>query len=151
MKTTNQPIRDSRISRGIPAARAYIWVAACSLMILTVLAGCRALPIEEAFTPSQRAYAVAGMYQIAQSRALDALARPELPESAREAIKRADAVAAPVIVGLIQAIRLYSDIQAELGDTQGDARLAAAAANLEDWLLRAKPLVDDFTKTLERT
>lgn len=120
-----------------------------AMVAVLLMMGCTSNPVSEATRPDQRAYAVAGTYAIGQSRALDILAQPATPESVRQAIKQADAVASPVVQQLIEATKLYANISAELSGTEGDARLAAAAANLETWLIRAKPLVDNLIATLE--
>lgn len=123
----------------------------CAFVMLTLLAlaGCQTNPVSEATSPEQRAYALAGTYAIGQSRVLDILAQPQTSDALRSALKQADAAASPVIVQLIDATKLYANVKAGLAGTEGDDRLAAAAANLETWLTRAKPLMDALIATLE--
>jgi hypothetical protein len=118
-------------------------------LLLLALAGCQTNPVSEAKSPEQRAYAIAGTYAISQSRVLDILAQPQTSDALKSALKQADATASPVVLQLIDATKLYANVKAELAGTEGDARLETAAANLETWLTRAKPLVDNLIATLE--
>lgn len=99
--------------------------------------------------------ATVGTYNAAQNAALEVLQNQDTPPSVRDALKKADGAAAPVVAELSKSYTLYKHVKADLNtcaasDTvcQNDVntKILAATTNVNKWLTEASPLVTDLLK-----
>ncbi len=113
------------------------------LFLLLVLAGCQANPLATAETTEQRAFAVLGLYQIVVEEAAVAVNDSAIPINVRRGIQRAVGDAKPVRTELSAAYLEYSAIRREFDVAEtSEARVLAAARNLDSWVARLEPIID---------
>lgn len=119
--------------------------------IMLVLQACTASsPIAKADTTEQRAFATYGTFVIFEEQAAKLVSSGELSNSAVRAIGRADARAKPVADSLLAAVLEFVEIREEYeaGGT-GEAKFIAAMNELNAWITRAKPLVNNLVSAVE--
>lgn len=123
-------------------------VAAVYLLLFTaaILQACgTANPLARAETLEQRAFAAYGTFVVFEEQAAKLISSGELSNSAVRAIGRADAEAKPVADSLLEATLEVGQIREEfLAGGSGEERLVSAMNNLNDWLERALPLIDNL-------
>lgn len=122
---------------------AVILAALASLVVLASISACQTSPtqpFEVAETNAQKGYAAAGMYEIAQSRALDIMKMTETPDAVKTRIADADKAATPVLLKLTAALRLYETI-AQIRAGPDGARLAEAGRRIKELSDEALPLI----------
>lgn len=118
----------------------------------SLLYACANSPVSKAETFEQKAYALYGTYVIYQGRAAQLHQDSAVPQGAKAALSRADAIAYPVSITLIDAAMVVSDTRELLETCQtptpeitekckntSDQQLAIAITNLSSIYLNAKP------------
>lgn len=118
------------------------------LMAVVLMAGSSCSTVNSvatAQTPQQKAYAVYGTFVVFEEQAATVVALADVPQSAKDAIKAADAKAKPVADNLLAAtkvvIQATNDVSA--GKTTND-KLAIAVTSLSGWVDQATPLVNNL-------
>jgi hypothetical protein len=114
------------------------------LAIMLLLQACAgANPIAKAETTEQRAYATYGTFVIIEEQAAKLVSSGQIPNSAVQAIGRADAAAKPVADSLLDAALEFTVIRAEFeaGGGTGEERYVRAMNELNSWIERITPLV----------
>ncbi len=123
------------------------------LVALISLSSCASLtaPIEAAETVEQKAFAVYGTFTIFEEAGADIVENESIPRKIRAAIQTADGKAKPVIDRLLEtameAQRIRLQVQAG-GNTV--ERLNIATANLQNWITRAGPLIDQLIDAVRK-
>lgn len=121
------------------------------LLLMVGMQGCgTANPIARAETVEQKAYATYGTFVIFEEQAAKLVSSGQIPDSAVRAIAAADLRAKPVADSLLTAVQEFEEIRAEFqsGET-GEARYVAAINNLDDWIERALPLIDNLVAAVK--
>lgn len=130
----------------------YLWLAA-----VLALAGCVTPPQKVIQTACQKvdsystercAKGIAETYEVYQKRAEGIVTNPATPADVKRPIQKADALATPIMVKLLESAALYASIKLQLGNGTTEEQLAVANANLEAWVQQALPLIDGFRKAL---
>jgi len=127
------------------------WQAFYMLMIMLVLQACAASnPLAQAETVEQKAFAAYGTFVIFEEQAAKLIASGELTNSQIRAIGRADARAKPVADSLLEATLAFAEIRAEFeaGGT-GEALFISAANELNGWVERALPLINNLVSSVQ--
>lgn len=123
------------------------------LLILAVaLAGCQsANPIAAADTNEQRAYASYGTFVIFQEKAADLAQDATLPRGVRLRVAQAEQRARPVAESLLTTYMEFIEIKAEFdaGDPTAEARLVTVSNNLNNWVNRLAPLVNELVRNVK--
>lgn len=115
------------------------------LLVALSLQSCASSPIAKAETLEQKAFATYGTFVVFEEQAAKLVQSGELTNSAIRAIGRADERAKPVMDSLITVTLEFAQIKAEYeaGGT-GEDRFVAAMNELNGWVSRAIPLLDDL-------
>jgi len=121
------------------------------LAIVLALQACAVTdPIAKAETLEQRAFATYGTFVIFEEQAAKLVSSGELSNSVVRAIGRADERAKPVVDSLIAATVEFSAIKAEYeASGEGEERFIAAMNELNVWVSRAAPLVNNLISAIE--
>jgi hypothetical protein len=121
------------------------------LAIVLALQACAITdPIAKADTLEQKAFATYGTFVIFEEQAAKLVSSGELSDSAVRAIGRADERAKPVVDSLIAAAVEFAAIKAEYeASGEGEERFIAAMNELNVWVSRAAPLVDNLIAAIE--
>jgi len=121
------------------------------LAIVLALQACAVTdPIAKADTLEQKAFATYGTFVIFEEQAAKLVSSGELSNSAVRAIGRADERAKPVVDSLIAAAVEFAAIKAEYeASGEGEERFIAAMNELNVWVSRAAPLVDNLISAIE--
>jgi len=121
------------------------------LVVMLALQACgTANPLARAETAEQKAYAAYGTFVIIEEQAAKLVSSGEIPRSAVVQIGDADARAKPVADSLLDAVLEYQSIQAEFeAGGVGQDRLIAAANNLDNWVTRLTPLVNNLAAAVK--
>jgi hypothetical protein len=126
-------------------------LAQFAAMILAVglISACQSNPLSAAQSPDQKAYALYGTFVVFEEQAAVLVRSPSTPAEVKSAIRKADAVAKPVVDNLLGAARQYVSIQMQLksGATSAD-RLQIATANLQKWVADATPLINSLVSAV---
>lgn len=117
--------------------------------LLLILAACTSNPFKTAETPEQTADALYGSYVIAKEQGAKLLGNPTIPDEAKRALAKAMVASKAPADSLQNALIEYSTIlmQVTEGATHHD-QLLIAEKNMDDWMARAKPVIDDLIKTV---
>jgi hypothetical protein len=121
------------------------------LLLMVGLQGCGAAnPVARAETVEQKAYATYGTFVIIEEQAAKLVSSGQIPDRAVRAIASADARAKPVADSLLDALMEFEQIRDEFeaGGT-GEARYVAAVDNLNDWIARAGPLINNLVSAVK--
>lgn len=95
------------------------------------------------------AQSVADEYKVYQKRILEAVTDPATPKEAKDALKKLDAAASPVLIELTRANEAYVRIKNELAAGTTDAeKVAIANAALARWVPQAIERVNALIKAL---
>lgn len=141
--------------------RLYPALAAIALVFtLSDFTACKSTPTVESVNAfaqcksvGQCYLATTGTYNSSQLAAIELLHNPDTPQAVKDAIKKADAAATPVIEDLSKAYTLYRNVKADLNTCAPDDaacksdsidKILAATANVQKWLTEAGPLVTDL-------
>lgn len=128
-------------------------LSACSGCASTKASLAAANPFLQCHSVGQCYLATEGTYNRSQKAAIEVLHNPDTPPAVRDAIKRADAKAVPVIFELSDAYTLYVHVKADLNACATDdapckadanQKLINATVNLQKWITEATPLVNDL-------
>lgn len=121
------------------------------LWVMLALQACgSANPLARAETTEQRAYAAYGTFVIIEEQAAKAVSSGELPRSAVVRIGDADARAKPVADSLLEAVLEFEQIRDEFEATgEGEDRLIAATNNLNNWVTRLTPLINNLAAAIK--
>ena len=101
------------------------------LAMASTMQGCETYKLAQG--PIEVSYVLASDYHQAQLTAINVLADPNVPESAKTAIRKADAAGTPAIKAVVDAAKQYGAIKAEI-----DAIKAAGGATPEDKILQSQ-------------
>lgn len=118
-------------------------VLGAAVLAALALQGCAvspSKPLQVAQTIPQKGYAAAGLYEILQSRGLDAMRFAQTPDAVKVAIADADKAATPVILQLTKALRLYQTIEGITSADRGN-RLDLALKSIDSLVRQAEPLL----------
>lgn len=138
-----------------------VWLAGVATAVLFTLQGCAANPVAEAETVEQKAYALYGVYVIAQGKAAALFKDPAVPEKVKAALKMANDTSYPVSVSLVDATQEVGEIRAILNrcpesPVPDDAcvptnqvRLQNAINNLSAIYFRAQPVLLNMVVTVK--
>lgn len=130
-----------------PAFRLTFTALLMALFVILSLPGCATVggPLKAAETVEQKAFALYGTFVVFEEAAVTVVQNEQLPRSVRRAVQNADAKAKPVVDSLLDAVLEVQKIrlQVEAG-TNTTERLLIVTANLENWIDRAVPVVNNL-------
>ncbi len=135
-----------RNARGIAQVRTLLLIVA-----MTMIAGCQGLnPFAAAETIEQQAFAVEASYNIALQTAVDLVADPAVPQSAKDRILATEKQASEVVETLADATDEYLRARAlfEAG-MSNEQKLTLVANNLEQWILRAESAIGRLSTVIK--
>jgi hypothetical protein len=137
-------IRSAR--QKIPLIFAFVFALALS----ACNGGCASMnPTATAETPEQHAYALYGQFVIGEEAAAKVNEDAATPQSVREAIAKADNAAKPVADSLLDAAGQVLVIRSQLSQGKSsEEKLGIAITNLNNWIIEAKPLIENLTKAV---
>jgi hypothetical protein len=130
-------------------------------VVAVLMTACTANPVSQADTFEQKAYALYGIYVIAQGRAATLSRDASVPQSVKDALVEADRTAYPVAESLVDAAITVGDIrttlnrcsEAPLPDDQcvptNQRRLENAVMNLSSIYYRAQPVLLTLAATVK--
>jgi hypothetical protein len=131
------------------------------LATVAVLTACTANPVSEANTFEQRAYALYGVYVIAQGQAAALTKEASVPDSVKQGLRDADKVSYPVAEGLVGAAIEVTTIR-EIIDKcpqqvepdpkcvpTNEQRLANATLNLSTIYFKAQPVLLNLVEAVK--
>ncbi len=128
--------------------RAYNIYLLAIVLALQACAGSN--PIAKADTLEQKAFATYGTFVIFEEQAAKLVSSGQLSNSAVRAIGRADERAKPVVDSLIAATVEFAAIKAEFeASGEGEEQFIAAMNELNVWVSRAVPLVNNLISAVE--
>lgn len=121
------------------------------LLCAFALAACQsANPLSAAETVEQRAYAGYGTYVIFAEKAADLAERPEISNSVKLRLIRAEEAASPVADSVLETVLEVEDIRDEIANSgTGQARLEAALVNLNSYVTRLTPLINELVRQVK--
>lgn len=112
---------------------------ACILTLMAV-AACAPMPVQQAETPEQKAYALYGTYVIFQERAAELVQDTATPENVKQALREADRVAYPVAESLVDAVLEVEAIRQQVAaGMTSEEKLTIAISNLSTIYFSAAP------------
>ena len=116
------------------------------LIAAVALSGCSTFaPVRAAKTVEQKAFALYGTFAIYQEAGVDIVRNETLPIGVRRAVQNADAAAKPIADSLLAATLEAQRVRAQVAaGTSTNARLVIVTNNLEDWVARAEPLINNL-------
>lgn len=125
------------------------WLILCMLAVSG--AACAPVnPVAVAETPEQKAYAAYGMFVVFQETAADLVDDPALSDGVKLRIIEAEAQAHVVANGTLDAINEFLRVKAEFDAGEStEARVQIAANNLNDWITRLVPLVNELIRNIK--
>ncbi len=107
-------------------------------------------PIAAAETNEQRAYAAYGTFVIFSEKAADIAELPSVPRNVKLALIGAEERAGPVADDLLDALLEFESIRDEFSaGTSTEERVLIASNNLNSWINRLLPLVNDLIKEVK--
>ena len=121
------------------------WWLVVPLLAVFWLAGCAGNPVKEAETAEQKAFAAYGLFVVLEERAASLMAEPTVSDATKLRIQRLDARLKPMADSVLGTARLAQEVRDEVAAGEGtEARLQTITRELNGWLLRFLPLLDDF-------
>ena len=119
--------------------------------VLLFLQSCASVnPVSKAETIEQKAYATYGTFVIFEEKAAELVSSGTLPDDVSLAIidadERAKGVADSLLDATIEFIKIRNQLAA--GETTQE-QLDIAVANLDEWINRAAPLINNLVTTVE--
>lgn len=121
----------------------FLWGILLAVVALTILSACQTpSPVKEAQTLDQKAYASYGTFVVWEEQAALLSQDPATPPSVKSALAKADAAAKPLADHLLDAVKVYENVSAQLaaGTTTAE-KVAIATADLQSWLNEATPAI----------
>lgn len=120
------------------------WLAL--ILIAAVVAGCSTLsPLKAAETAEQRAFAAYGTFVVYQELAVDIMRDPQVPDSVKLRIQRAEGQAKPVADSLLDTALEVSSIRRQFDEGRAtDSALLVAVQMLDESLERLAPLINNL-------
>lgn len=140
-------------------ALCFGWLGA--LLVLVGIQACTTNPVMQAETVEQKAYALYGVYVIAQGKAAALYQDPSVPQKVRESLKVANDRSYPVAESLVAATQEVGEIRVILNhcadgpvpdDTcvpTNQVRLQNAVNNLSAIYFRAQPVLLTLVATVK--
>jgi hypothetical protein len=123
------------------------------IVSLTFIAGCQGLnPFAQAETLEQKAFALEASYNIVLASAVDLIADPAVPASAKERILDVEQQATVVVESLAAATDEYIAAQALFEENRTtEERITIVANNLERWILNAESAIGRLSMIVKET
>lgn len=140
-------MRDFLTLRWSPQFAKVFPVLLLALVAIASLPGCATVsaPTKAAETVEQKAFAVYGTFVIFEEAGADIVENTSLPLDVRRAVQNTDRTAKPVadalVAAALEAQRIRLQVEAGANTVE---RLDIATANLERWIARAGPLIDNL-------
>jgi hypothetical protein len=111
-------------------------------------------PVATAQTLEQKAFALHGLYVIAEEEAADIVEQATTPKSVTTVIKQVTLISHPLAAELRDAAQGYGDVEEDLAALPSDATLtakaSAALANLQTVWARAAPPMQALISAVEQ-
>lgn len=122
-----------------------------ALLCLAYLQGCATVagPINAAETVEQRAFAAYGTFVVFEELGAGLINDTRIDADARRAIQRADAVVKPIADSTLVVALEVNQLRGDLTALDREDRLAATVDNLETWLARLEPAVQDLVSSIK--
>ncbi|MGI9250734.1 MAG: hypothetical protein ACR2PR_06015 [Pseudohongiellaceae bacterium] len=134
----------------MPLLHRQLWFALFALTL--VLQACATLtnPIETAKTAEQKAFASYGIFVVMEEQAAVLMQNPSIPNDAKIAIQKADALAKPAADSLLNAALEVISVRKQFQAAQTtEEKLQLAIDNLDGWIITARPLINDLVSAVE--
>lgn len=121
-----------------------------AIAIMGLYACASANPLARAETVEQKAYAAYGTFVIFEEQAAALVSSGQVGDNVARVLIAADERAKPVADGLVDATLEFSAIKAEYeAGTTGEARFVIAMENLNAWVERALPLINNLASSVQ--
>jgi hypothetical protein len=149
---TNGPGSSGSPQGGFARPAMLALLLALAIPAAIVLPGCAATnPFEAAQSPPQAALAAFGSYAIVKDQAAKIYVDSATPEEVKAALKKANDATTKPMNSLYDAYMAYLDVKdlLDAGKTT-EEKLQIATANLLNWYLTAKPLLDDLQTEIDK-
>jgi len=131
------------------AAIGHLLLLGMIVSFLFILCACAANPVADAQTPEQKAFALYGTFVVFEEEGAKLVASTEIPDTAKQAIRVADAKAKPVADNLYQAAQTVVEIKNQLSGKDANTDLATANANLLNWYSQLQPLYTNLVTAVK--
>lgn len=129
----------------------FLWGILLAVVALTILSACQTpSSVKEAQTLDQKAFATYGTFVVFEEQAAQLAKDPATPAAVKTALAQADNAAKPFADHLLDAVKVYENVSAQLaaGTTTAE-KLSIATADLQSWLNEATPVVTSLVTAVK--
>lgn len=120
------------------------------IILCSIFSGCQHNPLKAAETAEQKAFALYGTFEVAETLAAKLVLAPEVPANVKQALRKADREAKPAADALLAAAEEVILIKRQLaaGETS-EQKLQIASSNLLMWYTTARPKILHLIQVVE--